>query len=285
LLKTVADAADRYQGAITVVIADDNRDGRARVVAERFQRDHPQHPVLYRYSASGNIAVARQTALDAALGTDATWIAFVDDDEVVPPHWLASLVDASTRLDCNAVTGPVYMTYPDGPKWLQEAPFGTLGIGFGEEGAEMLTSSTGNSLVAASFFRAHPELRFNPRFGETGGEDMMFFRTAVGLGLRVRFSYEVAVTQIMPPERCTLAYQLRAAWWLGTSASANDLDLQAASRPRLLARATRAAARSLTHPLGRLAAGEPVQLRFTLASLAHSLGMAAGSTGYRALHR
>jgi succinoglycan biosynthesis protein ExoM len=285
LLESLVPAIASYAGAVTVVVNDDNDDGRARSVVEDVEARHPELTIVYTRSAAGNIAVARQTAVDAALATDPDWLAFVDDDEVVTPTWLTALTAVAAEHGCTAVTGPVHMTYPDAPRWLTDAPFGTLGIGLGEEGERSATCSTGNSLVAADFFLRNPQLRFDARYGVTGGEDMMFFRTAVALGLDVRFSHRVAIRQIMPAERSTLRYQIRAAWWLGTSGAANDLAMGAAPRWRLVARAVRSGLRHLARPARRAAALRPPQWRYALAGVAHAMGALMGATGYRALHR
>src|SRR5258707_15815056 len=46
-------------------------------------------PVRYVTSGASNVAAARNTCLRAASGD---WIAFIDDDEIAEPGWLAQLL-------------------------------------------------------------------------------------------------------------------------------------------------------------------------------------------------
>ena len=57
-------------------------------------------------------------ALDAAT---APLVAFIDDDEVATPGWLAGLLECHARTGATIVFGPVQAIYGERPAWLRKA--------------------------------------------------------------------------------------------------------------------------------------------------------------------
>lgn len=268
-----------WQVGVTVV--DDDPHGSARAVLDHFEG---MFDLGCTYVSCGrqNISHARNAGLDAALpGVD--WVGSIDDDVVVPADWVAICADAVSG-DHNAVTAPLLKDFSNGPTWLTREPFDRLGLMDGVDGENAAVCATGNNWLSAAFLRAHPSLRFSPDLGVTGGEDMDFFYRAVDAGLRPVYRLGAAVTETEPPERCTLRYQLRRAYWLGVSEAQIGLRLGLAGRPRLVARGLRRAAERGARqlPADRLS---DRGARYSLAMLAQAAGVVWGCLGLRVRHK
>jgi peptidoglycan/xylan/chitin deacetylase (PgdA/CDA1 family) len=85
-------------------------------------------PVILNVGARQTIAQARNDALAA---TDASVLAFVDDDVVVRPGWREALLRAWSRApsDRACIGGPIGAMYVgDRPEWLTDAMLGVLGV-------------------------------------------------------------------------------------------------------------------------------------------------------------
>lgn len=269
---------------IAVVVVDDNPDGSARPIVRDAEHQF-MRGLHYRHAGAANIAVARNEGLAAAMEL-ADWIAMTDDDQIVSPDWFRALASTQRTTGADAVTGPVRWRVPDGaPSWLRDQPFAEL---FESEplpdGAPVDHCLTGNSMIRAAFLREHPSIRFDPRFGRSGGEDMVFYRSAVAAGLDARFSPAAVCEHDLHPDRLTYRSSLRRAWWIGNSGAASDLEIGAASRPRLVGRGGRRVLRGLARPISRVAHRRRAHWRFAGALVAHGLGTLAGAAGVRIRH-
>ncbi|MFW2382613.1 MAG: glycosyltransferase family 2 protein [Acidimicrobiales bacterium] len=268
---------------IAVVVVDDNPDGRARPIVEEFTGSFVLG-LHYEFSGSENISVARNTGLELAMRL-ADWVAMIDDDQVADPNWLLTLADVQRATGADAVTGTVLLRYPShAPAWILEQPFAEFfDAPIAPDRSRVDTCSTGNSLLRSRFLEAHPDLRFQPEFGRTGGEDMVFYRLAIAAGLDARFSTGSICHHEPSGERLTYRSQLRAAHWLGNSDFLTNHET-GVTRARLTARAGRRLLNAARRPVVNLLAGKPPQWRFTGALLAHALGMLVGSAGIRIRH-
>ena len=72
----------------------------------------------YVHAPARNISVARNAALDAAT---APLVAFIDDDEVATPGWIAGLLECHASTAAAIVFGPVQAIYGERPAWLRKA--------------------------------------------------------------------------------------------------------------------------------------------------------------------
>lgn len=286
LLEALVANARRLAGraAVGVVVVDDSSDGNARGVVERFA-DRFELGLAYRVSGRQNIALARNLALQTAMGLG-DWLALTDDDCEPADDWLEVLLDVQARTGADAVSGILRRRVPAGsPRWLTEEPFLELGLWEGiEDGAEVTSAATHNSLISGRWLQAHPDVRFDPRLGVTGGEDPVFYRTAHAAGLRIRYSRRAVVYENEPPARATLRYQLRTFFWFGNSSYVTCV--RGGVHPaRMFLQGGRGIATALLRPVGRLARREPLQLRYGLASVLKGVGMMAGPLGLRVHHK
>jgi succinoglycan biosynthesis protein ExoM len=253
-------------------------------VAERFA-DRFELGLTYRISGRQNIALARNLALETGIAL-ADWVAMTDDDCQAAPDWLDALLDLQQRTGADAIGGTLKRRVPPGsPRWLTQEPFLDLGLFDGiEDGAEVDSAATHNSMLSGRWLREHPQIRFDPGLGVTGGEDPVFYRAANAAGLRIRFSRAAVVYENEPPSRATLGYQLRAFFWHGNSAYITCVR-KGDSRLRMFAHGARKALRALQQPFVRLARGEPLHLRYCIASVLWGVGAMAGLLGVRVSHK
>ena len=285
LLGTLQAAADAVsdRAAVGVVIVDDNPDGRAQVVVDGFDHHFPLG-LHYRHAGSQNISIARNTGLEAA-SQIGDWVAMTDDDIMVPEDWFVQHLDLQARTRADATTGPLLLQFPtDAPSWIHDEPFDRFGLLDFAEDEKVPICATGNSMLRASFLIEHPDIRFDPDLGVLGGEDMVFYRAAVGQGLQCYFSTKTAVFEVEPHERSTMRYQLGRAMWMGNTQFLTNHRSGDATRLRLFLRGGRQVARALVRPMSRVASGARPQLRFTAAMACEGLGMMAGVFGVELDH-
>jgi hypothetical protein len=159
------------------------------------------------------IPMARNAALEAALRAGATYIAFLDDDEVAPQHWLGSLVQALEDTGADAVQGGV-RAWPAGSEDVAPAlpaPAGTLSW----EACESLATS--NVLFRARLVAPPLSLRFDETMQFTGGSDREFFMRAHKRGARLLRVHGIDVLEDAHAERLSLAYQATRAFASGSN--------------------------------------------------------------------
>ena len=201
-----------FEGAaprIEIHVVDNDPDQSARPVCESCE-DWLRAPIHYRVEPRRGVAHARNACVASAL--DRTeWIAFVDDDQVVEPHWLARLLEVQRATGADVVTGPVLPRRPpDAPRWLVEGRF--FDVERFPTGSERPTAFTGNVLVRAAALRAL-EPRFDPRL-DRGEDTELFFRLA-GRGHRIVWADDAIAHEAVPPERLRLGFVLRRAYHEG----------------------------------------------------------------------
>lgn len=159
----------------------------------------------YHVEPRQNIAMARNKAISKSRGD---LIAFLDDDEFPADEWLATLYRLLLESGVDGVLGPV-LPHFDGlpPEWLLRGGFcnrRTLPTGKILHWDEM---RTGNVLLWRRIFDS-PNLRFDERFGRSGGEDIDFFKKCVMTGHRFLWCNEGAVFETVPKERWKEKYYL-----------------------------------------------------------------------------
>ena len=272
------------RAAVGVVVVDDSSDGNARNVVEPFG-DRFELGVAYRVSGHQNIALARNLALETAIGVG-DWIAMTDDDCEPAPDWLETMLDVQRRTGADAVSGVLKRRVPPGaPRWLTDEPFLEVGLWEGvPDGAEVNSAATHNSMLSAAWLRDHPGCRFDPALGKTGGEDPVFYRTAHAAGLKIHFGRHGLVYENEPPSRTTLAYQFRMFFWFGNSSYITSV--RGGARPlRMFLHGGKVAVGGFLRPVARLVRGQPPQLRFGMASVLRGLGTMAGFLGFQVSHK
>ena len=238
-------------------------------------------PVRYAHEATPGIAAARNRALAEATGFDL--LVFIDDDERPVDDWLARLLATYAIDRPTAVVGPVVSRYDAPPEpWISAGRF--------FERRRMATgtvvdvAATNNLLLDLAQVRKL-DLRFDERFGLTGGSDTLFTRQILDRGGRMVWCDEAVVWDVVPTARLTRQWVLRRAYRSGNSYSRVALErasgwgrlrVRAGLTVRGVARLAGGSARYLGGALTGSLAGR-ARGRRTLARGAGMLGGAYGS--------
>ena len=136
--------------------------------AEAFLRDwRGPHPLRALHDPWQNLSHVRNRAVEAARGT---WVAFVDDDEVVDPGWLSAylgLAGASgsgiDREDGDGWFGPVItLMEPGGTPWIDPARFFQRPRHASGSPVSLSDVRTANAFVRRELVAQH---RFDPDYG------------------------------------------------------------------------------------------------------------------------
>lgn len=277
LLPLVVEQAQRLPHPCRVVLVDNDPEESAREVASAWHA----RGVTYLAEPRPGIAAARNRGLDAAHGADA--VVFLDDDEQPAPGWLAALVNAWTAWGCSGVAGPVHSEF-EGPvdAWVDASPM--FQRPRRESGSEVPGAATNNLILDLRELEGLG-LRFDERFGLTGGSDTMLTRTLIRRGGVIRWCDEAIMRETVPSSRATRSWALRRAARGGNVRSRVLLALAESRRERLrtrsrlalsgLALVARGSGRTvqgvLTRDLGYRSLGET--------NLAKGAGVLRGVTG------
>jgi succinoglycan biosynthesis protein ExoM len=200
----VQDTANLFD--VSIIVVDNDATGSSRGLVLRLSQELGLR-TTYEVEAVRTIPAVRNHAIRLAVGN---FIAMIDDDEFPPPNWLFTMYRAIQTFDVDGVLGPVHPFFEQQPPaWLMRGQFS--GAPAYPTGTLMHWQQTyaGNALLKSAVCTAH-----NVRFDESytlGGEDQLFFRTAMAAGCRFVAVEEGAVYEIVPPERWTKRYYLRRA--------------------------------------------------------------------------
>ena len=226
---------ERVPGPVEIVVVDNDRAGSATPAIAAAREAHPSLRIRSFIEPEQNIALARNRAVGKARGR---FIAFIDDDEVPDPAWLASLLATAEATGADGVFGPVVPRLPvDVQPWIERGGF--FDRPRHPTGAPVPTDElrTGNALlrrellagpqpvqpVRLTVLRSVPadgaddepadtgrrESPFDPAYGLSGGEDSTLFGSLAATGARFVWCDDAIVRETVPPERANLAYLLR----------------------------------------------------------------------------
>ena len=201
LSETLASIAAQVAPNLDIrVIVADNDDTDRRRAAIKAHGATLGLSLKYIHAPARNISIARNACLDEATSE---WIAFIDDDEVARPEWLANLVAARTGMD--VIFGVSQACYgPEAPKWIVEGDFHSNRISRSDPS---WNGYTANVLMNRRTIKREG-LRFSEALGQTGGEDTMLFFEAHQSGARFGYAPDAIVDEPTPPARASLRWLL-----------------------------------------------------------------------------
>jgi succinoglycan biosynthesis protein ExoM len=161
------------------------------------------------------ISHARNTALEAAIAQNADWMAFVDDDEQVRHDWLRILWAGAKEAEAQLAGGPVVPVVPS--TGCSDAEGAVLSyyeraaqVSDGRKAGAMAEGQrfdlATNNWIADLKAVQSVDLRFDPAFGLSGGEDTDFSRRAHAAGLKLAWVPHAIVTEEVPSERLTAGF-------------------------------------------------------------------------------
>ena len=227
------------------------------------------------------IAAARNRALDVA-STDL--LVFIDDDERPSPRWLAELLSTHAHCRGAGVVGPVISRFAGTPdQWIAAGRF------FDRRrlptGTAVRVAATNNLLIDLGAVRRRM-VRFDERFGISGGSDTLFTRQLVQRGGRLFWCDEAIVVDMVPVQRLTRRWVLRRAFRSGNGWSRTSILLASSpvSRGVTRLRLTFNAGVRVLGGVGRcvagLLAGSVSQRARGARTIARGVGMLVGAYGF-----
>ncbi len=192
--------------ALEIVIADNDPDGSGRTLVEKAKERSP-FPIHYEVEPERGISFARNRTLAMARGD---WLAFIDDDEIAAPDWIAVHFETAKRLKAPVLMGIVKPRFEiEPPRWVRDSRL--LERPTGPTGTPARVARTSNAFVRAAPVR-EKAVRFDPCYARTGGEDNDFFRR---LGVPVIDNKEAVVWETQTTDRYTMDYLMRRARCMG----------------------------------------------------------------------
>jgi succinoglycan biosynthesis protein ExoM len=201
----------------SIVVVDNDKLQSARQTVESFARQS-RIPLSYYVEPEQNIALARNMAVSHATGD---FVAFIDDDENPIDEWLLRMYQALSKYKADGVFGPViprFVVMP--PHWMSRAELFER-PSYAKTGTAINWKQTGmGNVLVRRHVLDEVEGPFLREFG-SGGEDVDFFRRAMGLGKVFVWCGEATVYEIVPPERTRLSFQLRRALLRGKASLEN----------------------------------------------------------------
>lgn len=212
----------------TVIVVDNDPAASGREAANPF--GDPR--VRYSVEPRPGVASARNAVLRAA--DDCDVLIFIDDDELPQPGWLTNLVRTHLVHDADVVSGPVTLVF-EGPvdPWLEAIDSHLrLHRSHLRTGDTITRAATNNLLLDLAKVR-ELGLRFDERFGLTGGEDSFFTGQLHQGGARMVWCAEAVVDDLVPAERANREYNLRRRYSLSNAGARVDIMLTEPGLQRL----------------------------------------------------
>lgn len=192
---------------IRVIVADNDDTPSARETVEAAFAANGLNGV-YLHAPARNISIARNACLQAV---KAPLIAFIDDDEIARPGWLAGLVAAMEAARSDVVFGKVNAAYAaDAPRWMRTADLHSTPAPF--RNGVIDGGYTCNVLMRREAVGA---LRFDPKFGRSGGEDTTFFAAMRAMGATMSYAADAVVDEPVTKSRSSLAWLTQRAYRSG----------------------------------------------------------------------
>lgn len=193
--------------AFEIVVVDNDVQCSAQAQVERFAQTVGALCVRYAVEPGRGVSHVRNHCVALAQGE---WLAFIDDDEVACPDWLASLMAAQQRFSADVVLGPVNTVWPaHAPTWLRAFSRGAAyaGMGTGTVVPPGL-GGCGNVLMRVADVRARGPEPFKSALSLTGGEDAELFNWLRQQGARIVWCSEAVADEPQPASRLRLGYHL-----------------------------------------------------------------------------
>ncbi|MEW2012573.1 MULTISPECIES: glycosyltransferase family 2 protein [Microbacterium] len=188
---------------VDVLVVDNDPDGSAAAVVDGRSGVRAVHEAI------PGVAAARNRALDESRAHDV--LVFIDDDESpAAEDWLTRLLETARALSADAVAGPVSTVVDGGlDPWVEAGGFFARGHrAHLSTGAAVERAATNNLLLDLDFVRGSG-VRFDDRFGRSGGEDSLFTSQLHRAGARMVWCAEALVYDHLPEARRSRAHALR----------------------------------------------------------------------------
>lgn len=186
-----------------VVVADNDCGSAAPALVEAFRARWPAIRCIP--VAARGVAQVRNALVAEAhqANPDWQWLLMLDDDGLVTPGWLGSLLGAATRYDADLAGGPVQGVLPgDSGRLARNSIFAARRRW--PTGLVPLLNTTQNLAIARRALTLAPEPLFRNEYGASGGEDYDLFRRVARASGRIVWCDEAVVMEPAPADRLTV---------------------------------------------------------------------------------
>lgn len=206
---------------VQLIVCENGSSKEALEIISEFEKKLPFDIIFLQEKVIG-IVFMRNTILDKAINTGASFLAFVDDDEQVDQHWLVRLNETRVKFSADVVQGHVKHHFPTVPNLdlLRKFFPGSFDKNTGDE---LNVAYTNNVLFDLSLAQ-NLGLRFNKRFNLTGGSDSFFFSQLKEEGARIVFCREAIVTETVPESRANIEWVLSRTYRNGYTRYLMDIE-------------------------------------------------------------
>ena len=204
-------------GAFTfsIIVVDNDQELSSRPVVMSVA-EKSAVPISYYSQPIKNIALARNMCIEKSSGD---YIAFIDDDEYPVQDWLLSMYRTLQEFKVNGVQGAVRPDF-DGKvgTFFRKHNFFSTPV-WNTGASRYYPQHTANCLIKAHVFR-DCGFCFDPDFGLSGGEDVIFFHLAQKAGYSFCWCEEAMVYEYIPPQRANLLWIIKRKYHYGNIVAA-----------------------------------------------------------------
>lgn len=200
--------------SMVVIVIDNSADGDVEVVVKN--EGILDDDLIYCRESQQGIPFARNAALSEALRINASYIAFIDDDEIAPPNWLSRLISGLNTNDAEVIVGEVGRC-----ESLEEAINSAANYNPSCELSNLpfvSTAVTSNVLFDTRLILPPLNLNFDEKM-VFGGSDREFFMRAALAGIKIVAAKNDFVFETWPAERRQIPYLIMR--WLRYGVSFN----------------------------------------------------------------
>ena len=148
-----------------------------------------------------NISLTRNVGLEKSSGQ---YVAIIDDDEIADSHWIKNLISTAIKYNAHTVFGYIEAIFPqNATSWMKQREIYFQPIG--NTGDKPYFFYSGNCIINAKFLRKL-DIKFNPEYGLSGGEDSVFFQSLLHQGAKFVVCREAISYEVIPEYRTKLSF-------------------------------------------------------------------------------
>lgn len=226
LLAALLDAllSDVTKVSATLIVADNDCDPKVRTIVEDFAARWPA--THYVPVPDRGLAQVRNTIVAAATEAvpDWRWTVMVDDDGLIEPGWLSTLLSHGVACAAHVVAGPVDGMLPESAGiFARNSIFASRHRP--ETGLVELLYGMQNTAISRRTLDLLREPLFSHQFNFSGGEDYDFFRRLKRAGGVMAWCNEALMYEPTPADRLTRGAIVARYYTTGTYMAAIDARL------------------------------------------------------------
>jgi len=201
---------------ITVLVADNDAEGHKGYDLCRTLSDEGYRwPLEAIIVEERGISYNRNALVTRALARpQMQFLAMVDDDEWLQPHWLDAFLRTQSAFDADVVEGRVVAVFKDGTTTRH---YEGVTSDCGPSGTMKMLQSSANILMSRRLLDEMAPPHFDPAFALSGGEDKEFFVRLKALGARFAWSSEAFIYADVSDSRAGARWAFARAYRTGNS--------------------------------------------------------------------